>query len=255
MLEKGFITLQRQIVNWRWFKDGNTFRVFLFLLLQANYEDRDFEDITVKRGQIVTSYPALSIAVGISEMQVRTALNHLKKTGEISVKSGRRYSLITINNYSKYQEIGQQSDNSQITNKQQSDNSLITVCQQSDNSNGTKINKDKQINNITKYIEPNGSLSQSSVNKSQKIEKHKYGEYKHVLLTDEQYQKLISDFGVDKTKAYITKVDEYCQQHGKSYKDYNLTIRNFMKRGGETNGYVNSERDNSRASSCGSELV
>lgn len=56
----------------------------------------------------------------------------------------------------------------------------------------------------------------------------KYGEYNHVLLTDEQYQKLIADYSADKITEYIKKIDEYCQQYGKSYKDYNLTIRKWI---------------------------
>lgn len=56
----------------------------------------------------------------------------------------------------------------------------------------------------------------------------KYGEYNHVLLTDEQYQKLVTDFSADKITEYIKKIDEYCQQYGKSYKDYNLTIRKWI---------------------------
>jgi len=66
--------------------------------------------------------------------------------------------------------------------------------------------------------------------KNKKPTRHKYGEYSHVLLTDEQYQKLIDDYGVDKVNKYIKKVDEYCQQYGKSYKDYNLTIRNWLNK-------------------------
>lgn len=58
---------------------------------------------------------------------------------------------------------------------------------------------------------------------------HKYGEYKHVRLTDEQYSRLTADFGETKIADYIRRVDEYCQQHGKSYKDYNLTIRNWIR--------------------------
>lgn len=56
----------------------------------------------------------------------------------------------------------------------------------------------------------------------------KYGEYNHVLLTDEQYRKLVTDFSADKITEYIKKIDEYCQQYGKSYKDYNLTIRKWI---------------------------
>lgn len=57
----------------------------------------------------------------------------------------------------------------------------------------------------------------------------KYGEYKHVLLTDEQYERLVADFGETTVKQYIQAVDEYVQQKGKPYQDYNLTIRKFIR--------------------------
>lgn len=69
-----------------------------------------------------------------------------------------------------------------------------------------------------------------------KAERRKYGEYKHVLLTDEQAKKLNEDFGNDTVALYIRKVDEYCQQTGKTYKDYNLTIRNWIGKDGNLNG-------------------
>jgi predicted phage replisome organizer len=64
-------------------------------------------------------------------------------------------------------------------------------------------------------------------NKKEKSIKHKYGEYGHITLTDEQYDRLISDYGEIAVLAGIKKVDEYCQEHGKSYKDYNLTLRKW----------------------------
>ncbi len=64
-----------------------------------------------------------------------------------------------------------------------------------------------------------------------KPKRHRYGEYNHVMLTDDEYSRLISDYGEDVTKQYIKKVDEYCEQSGKTYKNYNLAIRNtFMSR-------------------------
>ena len=66
-----------------------------------------------------------------------------------------------------------------------------------------------------------------------KPQKHKHGEYKHVLLSNDEYTRLISDYGEETAELYIQKVDEYCQMKGKTYKDYNLAIRNtFMKRDG-----------------------
>jgi predicted phage replisome organizer len=66
---------------------------------------------------------------------------------------------------------------------------------------------------------------------SGKPQKHKHGEFNHVLLTDDEYSRLCTDYGPATADLYITKVDEYCEQSGKRYKNYNLAIRKtFMAR-------------------------
>ena len=64
-------------------------------------------------------------------------------------------------------------------------------------------------------------------NKDKKEIKHKFGEYHHVLLTDSQYSRLVSDYGEQAVKDGIENVDRYCQKHGKTYKDYNLVLRDW----------------------------
>lgn len=64
-----------------------------------------------------------------------------------------------------------------------------------------------------------------------KPQKHKFGAFNHVLLTDSEYTKLCEDYGQETADKYIQKVDDYCEMKGKSYKNYNLAIRNtFMSR-------------------------
>lgn len=79
--------------------------------------------------------------------------------------------------------------------------------------------------NVEKEIEKEKDKEIEKENRRE--ERHKHGEYGHVMLTDKQYQKLVEDYGEDSTKQAIKKVDEYCQQYGKSYKDYNLTLRKW----------------------------
>lgn len=57
--------------------------------------------------------------------------------------------------------------------------------------------------------------------------KHKYGEYQHVLLTDEQYQKLVADYGQEDADGGIQAVDAYCEEHGKTYSNYSVTVRKW----------------------------
>lgn len=119
MLGKGFIKIDRKITTWRWYQDANTFRVFFHLLLTANYEDRDFEDITVRRGQRVASRATLARELSISEQNVKTALKHLELTNEITSTATKKYTVFTIKNYEKYQAVTNRITNDQPTPNQQ----------------------------------------------------------------------------------------------------------------------------------------
>ena len=75
------------------------------------------------------------------------------------------------------------------------------------------------------------SIGKDNIYMSPKSKKLKFGEFQHVLLTDEEHKKLVEDYGEKIAALYIKKVDEYCEQSGKKYKNYNLAIRNtFMQR-------------------------
>jgi len=98
-----YVKLDRNIINWRWYTDGNTLRLFIHLLLRANFEDKDWHEKTVKRGEFVTSISHLSRETGLSVKEVRTALNHLKETNEVASQTTSQYTLISVLNYEKYQ--------------------------------------------------------------------------------------------------------------------------------------------------------
>ena len=103
MLENGHISLHRSLLKWRWYQNGNTMRLFIHLLLTANWEDCDFERITVHRGQRVASRKTLSKETGMSQQEVRTAIDHLIATNEITSTPYAKYTVFTIKNYDQYQ--------------------------------------------------------------------------------------------------------------------------------------------------------
>lgn len=103
MLENGYVTIQRKIVKWEWYKNPNTFKLFVHLILTANYEDEKFEGNVIKRGQRVASYRTLSEESGLTVKATRTALNHLKGTQEVAQVIHPKYSVFTLNNYEQYQ--------------------------------------------------------------------------------------------------------------------------------------------------------
>lgn len=106
----GWIKLHRKITEWEWYSDANTFRVFMHLLLTANYEDKRWRNINVKRGQIITGRMELAQTLRLSERQIRTALDKLKMSGVITIKTTNQYSLITVENYSCFQNLSAEND-------------------------------------------------------------------------------------------------------------------------------------------------
>ncbi|MDV4613844.1 replisome organizer [Enterococcus faecium] len=59
--------------------------------------------------------------------------------------------------------------------------------------------------------------------------RHKYGEYKNVLLSDEQMEKLKTEFPNDYQER-IERLSEYCESSGKTYKNYLATIRSWSRK-------------------------
>lgn len=102
-----------------------------------------------------------------------------------------------------------------MTGKCQSSDSQVTVkCQR-------RLGKDR--------------LGQASVEEDiedaapPKSTRHKYGVYKNVLLSDEDYAKLQSEFPHDYSDR-IERLSEYMASTGKSYKNHLATIRNWARK-------------------------
>lgn len=62
-----------------------------------------------------------------------------------------------------------------------------------------------------------------------KPSRHKYGMYKNVLLSDEEYQTLTEEFPHDYTDR-IERLSEYIASHGKKYKSHLATIRSWARK-------------------------
>ena len=112
MTSSGYIRIHRKLMDWEWYKDANTKSVFLHLLMMASYDEHQFRGETLMPGQVICGRKQLAKDLGMSEQSVRTSLNRLKSTNEITIKSTNKYSVVTIVNWAKYQ-----FDNAESTNK------------------------------------------------------------------------------------------------------------------------------------------
>ena len=72
------------------------------------------------------------------------------------------------------------------------------------------------------------SIEEDMSDKPTKPTRHKYGEYKNVLLSDEDYAKLISEF--PDWEERIERLSSYIASTGKRYKNHLATIRNWARK-------------------------
>ena len=82
------------------------------------------------------------------------------------------------------------------------------------------------IYNNTSNKENNNIINNIITKESKKQTKHRYGEYKNVLLTDTELEKLKAEYPSD-YKDRIERLSCYIESTGKSYKSHLATIRNW----------------------------
>lgn len=128
-MEGGFIKISRNMLDWEWYTETKTMCVFLHCLLKANWKDGRFRGVEVPRGSFITSLPSLCEELNLSTQSVRTALEHLKLTGEITVKIFPHWRMITVVKYNDYQDDNRQ-NNSQVTGNQQATNRQLTAIEE-----------------------------------------------------------------------------------------------------------------------------
>ena len=103
-------------------------------------------------------------------------------------------------------------------------NGIKTESNEEQNANKHETINDYMINDY--MINDN---EKEKINKKEKEPRHKYGQYQNVLLSDSEMMKLQAEFP-DDWQGRIENVSEYCASHGRTYKNYLATIRNWAKK-------------------------
>lgn len=103
MTRKGWLKLHYGFTEWEWYGDIGMVRLFLHLLLSANSGPAACRGSIIPRGALVRSVRELSEQTGLSVKTVRTCLDKLTQTGEISVAKTKTHHVISICNFENYQ--------------------------------------------------------------------------------------------------------------------------------------------------------
>ena len=188
-----YIRLFRKMVNWEWYTDVNTKVLFLHCLLRANWKPGSWKGIQYERGQFITSLNSLATETGLSIKMVRTALNHLIMTKEVTSegqgKGKAQYRIITVLNYDSYQATGKQkASEGQDTGK-------------------AGANKGQEYKNIEEYKEDKEEREELELAPI-KTFRFKTGRWENVLLSNEEAAKLTKEFGEAETRKMIDKLSD-----------------------------------------------
>ena len=219
MENQGWIKFHRKFINWEWYDDINTSRLFIHCLLKANHQDRKWRGITIKKGQFVTSLSKLSKESGLSLQQTRTSISKLKSTHDLTYTPTSKYTLITLDNFKKYQNSNTASNtlpNTKITNEQHSNNNQVTTN-----------NNDKEYKELKEYT--NNRVSSTKIKNFDAIYNLviKFYEYQYEL-----FPKQLREFKFNKDKLVLDSVeviDKLIRIDGYDLNEIKLTLQSAVR--------------------------
>ncbi|WP_418510967.1 hypothetical protein [Corallibacter sp.] len=101
MNNNGFIMLKRDIMEWEWYQDLNTSKVFLHCLIKVNYSPKRWQGVLINKGEFLTSHENLAHETGLTVSKVRTSLKKLESTGYINIATAN-YTKIRVLNLNEF---------------------------------------------------------------------------------------------------------------------------------------------------------
>lgn len=130
----GYVSIHRQFMDSRLYKDSQAVHLWLHLILKANHVEAtvntDIGPVTVGRGQMLTGRPTLVSETFIPDNKVRSLLRTFESKGMLNITSmGKKFSLLTIVKYDDFQSQNCPTDVQRLSNANTSNYApLREVC-------------------------------------------------------------------------------------------------------------------------------
>lgn len=160
----------------------------------------------------------LSTIFRMNEATVQMALNIFEQFGMIEIVDG----VITIPNWGKHQSLDQ------LENKKEYMRNYMADYRQKQKALTCKTNSKTNSKANVRQADKEEEIEEDKEKEKNKNKKHKYGEYANVLLTDDELQKLKTEFS--DWEERIENLSSYIESTGKKYKSHLATIRNWARK-------------------------
>jgi hypothetical protein len=188
--------------------------LFINLLIDANIKDSEFMGVQVPRGSLIFGFFVYSKKLGLSVRQLRTALNHLKATSEVTIKTTNKFSIISITNWDEYQGDDKQSDKRPTNDRQTTDKRPTTSKEVKKLRRGEGENKTTTLHPVVKellFIDE---------------------EFHPVIarIPEDGQRKLVDDYGKDCVAKYIKAIGAWAKYP--SVKSVSMTLKKWASNDG-----------------------
>ena len=243
-VQDSFIKIHRKLINWEWYQDSHMVHLFIHLLVMATYKDTSYRGIQLKRGQLLTGRIKLHEQTKISQQTIRTCLERLKSTNEITTKSTKHFTVITICKYDSYQEIKKSNNQpiNQETNQQLTNNQPTTNHIQEDK-------EYKEVKNLNGEISEKPILKENPLNEGIELPDDLFDQYKKWAETIKAKQDFIFEQSCMTSRVdmipslvddYIALLAEYPNKSPKTIDRFRTGLlshikKNYKKQTGQVN--------------------
>lgn len=119
----GFVKLYRDILESPIYDNSNAVRLYIHILLKANIEDKQWNEILIKKGQFLTSLRKLTEELGLTLQNIRTAIKTLEKFGFIASETTKIYTIFTLKSNTEDNIVS----NTDLTNNQHTTNTVKSI--------------------------------------------------------------------------------------------------------------------------------
>lgn len=210
-LKIGWVKLNRKFLNFPFYQDTNAVRVYVHLKLCANYEAVPWQGLVLQPGQCVTTLQELSKELRISVQQVRGAIQKLKSTRMITVKTTNKFSVFSVHD-SCISEGFELKNNTQDSSQ---NNIKITRKEQTDNTQKTFLpiekEKERKQDNQTTLLSDEADDEFIELDEAEAAIIDENCRQMMAYVGNEEVENALYYFDEQKTKLEVADVSDYLQ--------------------------------------------